>query len=164
MTSWRFPTLHAWQCLERYVHIEHDGIPFSLEHSTDKGPLAWLDLLIFSERAPPHISMCLHERGYVFGRSEAPKKYRIQPWFGPQHFDGRVYRATLRGTLARWGQAQLGHTEVIRVFCYTVCLRLRAGYPHSLVFKEWLAASHDHLYGALVESAVTFLRRTIRGH
>lgn len=107
--------------------------------------------------------MSLHERGYFFGRSEAPSKFRVQPWLGRQHFNGGTYRATLLGCLARWGQAQLGYAEVIRVLSCTVCLLLRAGYPHSLMFKEWLAASHDHLYNVLVGDSITLFRRAIRG-
>lgn len=149
-------------CLTRFAHLQHEGIPFSLQYSTDKGPLFWLDLMIYAARAPPHISMCLHERDYILERSEVPGQFRVQPWLGRQHFDGRTHRANLRGCLARWGQAQLGHSESIRVLSYTVCLHVRVGYPHSLVFREWLAASHDHLYGALVEGVVALLRRAAR--
>lgn len=115
------------ECLERMVLTMHKGIPFNAEFSTRDGAMPWLDMIIHAERAPPHIVLRLPERDFALGRTDAPTKFRIQPYLGREHFDASKLWSFIRGSWragARCGSrtARSPGQCFTRLFCFSVMI------------------------------------------
>lgn len=112
------------------------------------------DALIYAERWPPHFAMARPERDWLRLQSTEPVKHRIAPWLGAQYCDDDALRNHIRGRLARWVQARLAHTEVLRAVAYDCLLLSRSGYPTEEVARAWHRHTGGHLHTSLVRPFV----------
>ena len=138
------------RCLAELVQKQHPGVPFVVEHTSEAGPLPWLDVVVYAERLPPHIAPALPERRWVLEGGAMPQTYRVPPYLGERHMDESALRSHVRSCLARFHQTQHAHREMSRAVLYEMLLLRRAGHPWSRSLRVWRSHSRDHRLAALV--------------
>lgn len=133
------------RCLEEMVVRSHPGVPFSVECSTAGAPgVAWLAVVIYPCRLPPHVSMAEPESAWVRLLANDPVKFRIPPYLGEQHLRGDTLRLHVRSRLVRWAHVQLARPELRRALHHDIMMLMaRSGYPWQRELTEWQRHAAD---------------------
>lgn len=101
---------------------QHPGVPFSQQESSVRGPIRGLDMVIFAQRAPVYVAPSMPKLAWVLMGEDAPRTFRVPPFWGLAHLGAAGLRNHIRSRLSRWSQMQLARRQLTRALLYDMLL------------------------------------------